>query len=164
MAGIGENLYLWRFFRGLSQEALAKKAGIPRPNLSAIENGKREPSLTTLRMLSLALGVAPGRLLDGIPPVAFGGMDMSRETLEKIVRLSLGKREASFSSQEKNISNALSKIIRNRINARNKIYKNTLRGRQAYILNWLMLKATVNTLVLGSLLSRLDKHMELESH
>ena len=164
MSGFGENLYLWRIFRGLSQEALAKKAGIPRPNLSAIESGKREPALTTLRMLSLALEVAPGRLVDGIPPVDFGGMGMNRQTLEKIVRLSLGKTEISFSSQEKAISNALSKIIRNRINARNKIYKNTLRDRQTYILNWLMLKAAVDTSVLSNLLSRLDKHMELERY
>ncbi len=164
MIGFGENLYLWRSFRGLSQEALAKKAGIPRPNLSAIENGKREPSLATLRVLSLALEVAPGRLVDGIPPVDFGGIDMSREALEKIVRLSLGKTEASFSSQERAISNALSKVIKNRINARNKIYKNTLRDHKTYILNWLMLKAAVNTSVLNNLLSRLDKHMELERY
>ena len=84
--------------------------------------------------------------------------------VEKIVRLSLGKTEISFSSQEKAISNALSKIIRNRINARNKIYKNTLRDRQTYILNWLMLKVAVDTSVLSNLLSRLDKHMELERY
>ena len=71
MVSFAENLYLWRLQRGLSQEELAKKAGIPRPNLSAIESGKREPSLGTLRVLAWSLGTTSGALINGSPPIHF---------------------------------------------------------------------------------------------
>ena len=61
-------LLLWRLQRGLTQQALAAKARVPRSNLSAIERGKREVSLRTLRMLALALDVRPGMLADGMGP------------------------------------------------------------------------------------------------
>ena len=82
----GQAAWAWRLNRGLTQDALAKRAGVPRPNLSAIERGRREVSLTTLRALAAGLGVPPGLLVDGVPPVsAHGGQpSLSRETIERI--------------------------------------------------------------------------------
>src|SRR3989338_2141211 len=90
MIGFGQNLYLWRVFKGFSQEELAERSGIPRPNLSAIEKGKREVALPTLRALAVALGIEPGILVDGIGPVSFKDLDLSRGSLERIAEIGLG--------------------------------------------------------------------------
>lgn len=144
----------------MTQEELAKRAGIPRPNLSAMESGKGRPSLETLRMLAGALGVAPGLLADGFPPINFKKYAFTRESLENIVRASLGEIRLTSNSNEKKVSALLSKIIRNRLNAKNKNYKNILQSRQAYIVSWLMLKAATEGQILNNLLARLDKHIE----
>jgi transcriptional regulator with XRE-family HTH domain len=51
---------------GLSLTELARRAGIAKSTLSALENGTGNPSLETLWALGTALGVPLGRLID--PP------------------------------------------------------------------------------------------------
>ena len=68
MVPFGEAVLLWRLERGLTQQQLAKRAGVSRPNLSAIETGLRDASLRSVRALALALDVRPGLLVDGIAP------------------------------------------------------------------------------------------------
>lgn len=62
---------VWREFRGLTQETLAKAAGISTPFLSQIEGGKRIGSLETHRSLARVLGVPLDLLVanDGIAPI-----------------------------------------------------------------------------------------------
>jgi transcriptional regulator with XRE-family HTH domain len=50
--------------RGLTQEALAARAGISRAYLARIETGRHEPTLTTLERLAKALRVRPATLLE----------------------------------------------------------------------------------------------------
>jgi transcriptional regulator with XRE-family HTH domain len=50
--------------RGLTQEALARKAGISRPYLARLEMGRHDPHLSRLRKLAKALGVPVGELLE----------------------------------------------------------------------------------------------------
>ncbi|MBI4335686.1 MAG: helix-turn-helix domain-containing protein [Candidatus Omnitrophica bacterium] len=161
MVGFAENVYLWRRFKGLSQGELAERSGIPRPNISAIESGKREVSLTTLRLLAMALGTTPGALVNGVGPMRFKGSLLSRRSLEIIARASLGKGTARVTPQQKTISSILSGIIKNRINADKKTYKDILKDRQVYLDDWLMLKAALGRQVLDALLARIDKHTEL---
>ena len=52
----------------MTQGALAVKSGIPRPNLVALEQGRRECNLSTLYRLAYALGTSPGCLIDETPP------------------------------------------------------------------------------------------------
>ncbi len=52
-----------RIKRGMSQEALAKKAGISRGYLLRLEAGRQDPSLSTLTSLAKALKVNVGDLL-----------------------------------------------------------------------------------------------------
>ena len=83
MLPFGDTVLSWRLRRGLTQEELARRARVPRPNLSAIERGRREASLKTIRALALALDVRPGLLVDGIAP----GEDqapLSRAAMERI--------------------------------------------------------------------------------
>jgi len=82
----GQALKVWRQARGLTQEQLAGRARVSRPNLSAMECGQREVTLGTLRALAVALGVRPGVLVDGVPPVVAEGTvpPLSREAVERM--------------------------------------------------------------------------------
>jgi len=160
MISLGQNLYLWRVSKGLSQEELAQKAGIPRPNLATIESGKREPSLPTLRALAASLGIKAGALVDGIASINFEDSLLSRSAQEAIVKASLSKNISHLNAQQKIISSLLSNIIRNKINAKKKEFsKHLLKERGLYIRNWLILKAAVNPHLLNKLVTQIDKYI-----
>jgi DNA-binding XRE family transcriptional regulator len=48
---------------GLTQDALAKRAGLARPNLARVESGRYRPSLETLERIARALGQAVSALV-----------------------------------------------------------------------------------------------------
>ena len=48
---------LWREFRGLTQQELARRAGISKPYLSQIETGKRQGTIDTLSAIARSLDV-----------------------------------------------------------------------------------------------------------
>jgi ribosome-binding protein aMBF1 (putative translation factor) len=48
-------LIRYRADHGLSQSALARKLGMPQPNVARLESGDHEPTLSTLARLSEAL-------------------------------------------------------------------------------------------------------------
>jgi transcriptional regulator with XRE-family HTH domain len=50
--------------RGLTQEALATKAGVSRAYLARLEMGRHDPPLSRLEKLAKALGVKVTRLLE----------------------------------------------------------------------------------------------------
>lgn len=64
---IGEQLKAWRAARGLSQRALAEKAGVGAVLVARLELGQTDPRLSTLRRLAEALNVTVGELVDGAP-------------------------------------------------------------------------------------------------
>ena len=54
----GENpLRVYRDLRGMTQAALAAKAGVGRVTIAEIETGRKQGSIATLRRLADALGV-----------------------------------------------------------------------------------------------------------
>ena len=57
------NLRGLREGQGLSQEALADRAGLDRTYVSSCERGERNVTLATLDRLSIALGISPAELL-----------------------------------------------------------------------------------------------------
>ena len=62
----GKNLYRCRKASGPSQEELAFLAALHRTEIGLLERGERVPRVDTLVRLAVALGVPPGRLLEGI--------------------------------------------------------------------------------------------------
>ena len=79
---IGENLAGWRRARGLTQSALATRAGLPQAAVSLAERGLRDISVRTLLRLATALEVTPGTLLDGAPPRP----SLTRHELDAVAR------------------------------------------------------------------------------
>jgi transcriptional regulator with XRE-family HTH domain len=57
---------------GLTLNALADRAGLTQNYIGTIENGKKDPSLTTIVSLANGLGVHPGELfgMGGLSPAA----------------------------------------------------------------------------------------------
>lgn len=62
----GRNLFMARRRAWLSQEKLAKRAGLHRTEIGLLENGRREPRLSTFVKLVEALEVPPKQLLKGL--------------------------------------------------------------------------------------------------
>lgn len=55
-ARVGRNMKRLREVRGWSQEELADQAGIHRTYVSGVERGVRNPTVTVLEKLAIALG------------------------------------------------------------------------------------------------------------
>ena len=62
----GSNVRRLRESLGMTQEDLAEAASLDRSYIGGIERGERNPALTAILQLALALGIAPGGLFDGI--------------------------------------------------------------------------------------------------
>lgn len=60
---LGENLKRLRLKRKMSQGDLSKSLGVDRAYISNIENGRMNPTLSTLEKISEALGISSSELL-----------------------------------------------------------------------------------------------------
>lgn len=61
---VGSNIRSLRIEKGISQEALANEADIPLSQIGRIERGETNPTISTLFVISEALGVELRRLVD----------------------------------------------------------------------------------------------------
>lgn len=59
----GENVRRRRGELKLSQQALARRSGVPQPDISEIEQGKRPPNLATIAKIAEGLATPPSHLL-----------------------------------------------------------------------------------------------------
>lgn len=62
-AHLARNLLSLRHVRSLTQEALAKSAGVPRSTIANLESGGGNPSLAVLVKVAVALGISIDELL-----------------------------------------------------------------------------------------------------
>lgn len=62
----GKRVRELRLATGLSQEALAHKAGIDRTYMSGVERGVRNPSLKNIARIAKALDVGVAELMEGV--------------------------------------------------------------------------------------------------
>ena len=138
----GHTLLLWRLERGLTQTALAKQARMSRPNLSAVERGKREVSLTTLRALALTLGIRPGVLADGVapPPAQQERLRLSRAALERIADAVAFDRQVSEPDEQSTVE-ALRTLFGHRTQAVHRRWSRPRAGRRVALAAWVRLKS-----------------------
>lgn len=151
----GQTLRVWRTHRGLTQQQLAQAAHVPRPNLCAMERGRREVSLSTLRALALALNVRPGALVDGVIPTLPGdAAGLSRQALERIAdAVSQGIRLADPLEQ------ALADLLRDVTTQRAHLAAHRAGSRRLRIraseVAWLLLEAYCPPYILRTLIERI---------
>jgi transcriptional regulator with XRE-family HTH domain len=61
---IGDNLKRQRIRKALTQEELARRAGLTTASVARIERNETEPRMSTLRKLAQALKVDPAELVE----------------------------------------------------------------------------------------------------
>lgn len=104
---VAENLRQLRRARGLTQHALAKGAGVPRPTLASIEGGGGNPTLAVLVKLAAALRVSLEELVSpprseskhwrasDLPTTTRGGGEIRRLVPDAIPGLTIERIELS---------------------------------------------------------------------
>jgi transcriptional regulator with XRE-family HTH domain len=154
MITCGENILLWRLHRSLSQEQLARLSNLPRPNVSDIEKGKRDITLSTIRSLANALDVSPGTLVNGEPPGRDNWKkDFSRKSMERIAR-SVVQGSSPEDPAEHQIYDLLKEILQCGLHsARNHHTKLPLPTRKS-TRAWLYLRALCSIETINSLVNR----------
>ncbi|MBI2174945.1 MAG: helix-turn-helix transcriptional regulator [Candidatus Omnitrophica bacterium] len=95
-------ILLWRNEKNLTQSEVARRSGVSRPNLSAIEQGTRDVTVGTLRCIAAALGTNPGALVDGIGPTPVLSKEkLGRRRLDRIARLVAGQKLRASASEQR---------------------------------------------------------------
>lgn len=102
MNDIGHQIYLTREAKGMGQSKLARLAGIPQPNLSNIEKGKKDFTVFTLIRLAHALGVPPAQFFSSNETAqAAERPRFSRDRIERLARAVLDDRMALHGDEKK---------------------------------------------------------------
>ena len=160
MLNFGNDLLLWRLDRKLTQAELAEKAGVTRPNLSAMESGKRDVTLRTLSALARALDVSPGTLADGIPPHQNQPKSgLSREAMERIAD-AVAYDKTCPNPQEQWIAERLKLLTRSRLQSAGVTAEHSFRIGRKTDRAWLEL-ATLPKPELNSLIQRISERRPL---
>ncbi len=163
----GQTLQLWRLHRGLTQEQLAQAARLPRPNLSAIEQGKREVSLPTLRALAQGLGVRAGLLVDGVSPAAADGRpSLSREMFERIADAVAFNRRVTEPNEQAAVE-ALRMLLGHRTQAAHHQWSRPRMRRRRVLAAWAQLKGLYGRAAIQTLADRILERQradESQSH
>ena len=157
MAPTGQTIYLWRIQKGLTQQAVAERSGVSRPNLSAIEQGGRDLTVQTLRRIAQALGVSAGTLADGIGPSPQGDpLSLNRHSLDRIARLAAGQ-GLRATARERRIATTLASIMKSKTRRQAAGRK---RSRSARSENETLsrLKTELGPEILKHLIRRVDKY------
>ena len=88
MVPIGDKIYFARLGKHLTQHQLARSAGIPQPNLSNIEKGKQDLTVTTLRRIAYALEIPVAEFFESNSPEK--PLALTRSKIEKIAKAIAG--------------------------------------------------------------------------
>jgi transcriptional regulator with XRE-family HTH domain len=75
LADFGREVRRIREMRGLTQEQLAQRSGLSSIYIGTIENGKRDPSLSTVCSLAKGLGISTSALFGPLPALRAAGKE-----------------------------------------------------------------------------------------
>lgn len=157
MNRLGQTIYLWRTLKGWSQAELARKVGLPRPNLSDIETGKHDMTVGTLERFAQAFETTPGTLVDQKLPVSGKDVNsLSRNSLDRIAARSVGK-TVRVNQQESAIAHLLGKLVQNRVDALQDRFRKLRFFPRSENGAWLQLQAMTSPALLKNLFERVAK-------
>ena len=149
MRNIGDSIYLLRLERRLSQKELARRSGVPQPNISSIEKG-RDFRVSTLYKLAAALDVSPIDLVGGIQAIDVNKKNLfERDNIEKLANNLSSSDQASEPLRQ--LSEALLTALSNKS------------GQKDLHLSWIKLRRTFSNEELDALFSRINKADERTS-
>ena len=146
MFDVGQNILQERLRQGITQAKLTQLTGIAQPNLSAIEKGNRDISVSMLRRISLALNVRPSRLLGEETGDTQRSVELTRPRIERIARLTISAAPLGQSEEER-LARLFQLILPTR-GAKRKPAKQTVRS-------WLELRALLDQNQIRSVLGRI---------
>lgn len=159
MPPLHQTLYLWRKERGLTQSTLAGQTGISRPNLSAIEQGRRDITVGTVRRIAQALSISPGMLVDGIAPFSKKRSGLERDQLDRIARWVLGE-TVKLGREEKQIGTMVRSLMKEKLSSIRGEKKALGRNVRSEIHNLRLLKAMLRSEEIDNLISRIHKYAQ----
>jgi len=107
---IGQNLYLERIRKGMTQKELVQRTGIAQANISNIEKGKNDFTITTLYKICAALDVKPAKVFES-KAIARKNLWVDRPTLMRVAEAAVTG-EGDLSEKEGYIAIRLKKIIK----------------------------------------------------
>ncbi len=109
MMNLGQKLHAIRLEKGLTQRELVQRSGIPQPNLSNIEKGQKDFTVSTLFRLCDALDILPAMLFE-TRQVEDRPKWMSRQRVEKLARAVWGE-TLRLDENEKTVVQLLQDLI-----------------------------------------------------
>ena len=155
----GHAVWLWRRARGFTQAVLARRAGVSRPNLSAIERGSRDVTVATVHALAAALDIRPGLLVDGVPPgPAAPGRRFTRQRLDRVAD-AIARKVRLRDPEERHVVEQLGRLTRHRELARGRGAV-ARQGARAAAEAWMLLAARYPRPVLMSLIQRVTDRQQ----
>jgi transcriptional regulator with XRE-family HTH domain len=143
------HLVAWRRFRGLTQSGLAARTAIPQPNIAALEAGRLDPKLSTVRRLAQALEVSVGKLLDELP----SSSGWNRHRIDALVRRAL---QPAPGRDRSRMEEALRVVAAHKLKAAGQAVR--LNGRNGQRLSK-QLRADLGPKLWNAVIRRLDKHL-----
>lgn len=89
MSAIGYQLAHLRRQKGMTQAGLSERSGIPQPNLSKIESGTQDPTVSTFLRICSSLDVPPASVFEKRPTVR-KPIVWTRDVLERVAHAAVG--------------------------------------------------------------------------
>lgn len=147
MVPIGHQIYKKRLERGMTQAELAQKAGIPQPNLSNIEKGRQDITISTLRRIAYGLGVEIADFFQKAVRIKNKRyLSLSRSFLERMACAIATNEKANLSRKEQRVARLFQGLIPELRKGRLKFKKMNQ--------NWLELKMELDPSAIGSVVNR----------
>jgi transcriptional regulator with XRE-family HTH domain len=103
-------IYSYRLKKGITQAKLAQKAGIPQPNLSNIEKGKQDLTVSTLKRIAQALEVPAALLLEDRPSGKERPFLLTRPFMEEVAQAVVNPK-ARVSTKAREMGGLFRKIL-----------------------------------------------------
>lgn len=144
MLPIGDHIYLRRLEKGMTQAELAAKSRMPQSNLSNIEKGKRDMTVSTLRKIAAALDAEPRDFFEHWEPHPH---ELSRRKIERLAKIVSGKAQPVHPDETE-----LTNHFKNVIPGRGRKYVKDMNR------SWLELRKRLNPSEIASICERSDEY------
>jgi transcriptional regulator with XRE-family HTH domain len=136
----------------MTQARLAARAGIPQAAISAIETGRRDPTIRTMQRIAGGLGISIGTLVDMDPPLP----TLDRHAVDAVSKAIVAGTRA-LPRDHNRLADALAAAARPELEASG--VPGRIRARRRGERSLLLAERRFGRATLELILARLEKHM-----